>query len=216
MHGYRRSRVVALVKMSAAKAKKMMGVVRTHGNTKRVVREELVRPYEFVEGMFPSVAKVIAQTRIYKNTNTAMLTRLGLRHAGGVYIRFANSILICYTTTFPDDVVAVHELLHAASDLMGASLKALPEQEENFAYSRSVPYLLARGYNQEWIITKYMWPYYMGLCRDEIDAMPNGSKFTKQEVYDYCYDKCLALVTDAVGTPKTDEDEEDDDRFALL
>jgi hypothetical protein len=198
--------------MTAKKARALLEKIQAHFAT--VESLGLEGPREYVGSMFPATRDAIFDTRVFENTNTAFLRRVDLYGAGGVYIRKIGVVLICYSPGFPSDVVAVHELLHAASALLGSSGDN-ERQEEDFAYTKSVPYLLDAGHSVDWIIRKYMWPYYISVTRAEVAQRSDKDRFSQSDIDDLCYEKCHDLAFPQYADPDADDDEEDD-RFDFL
>jgi hypothetical protein len=162
MHSYydaiARRRAQALDRAGKSKlSKELFDRIKRHSQTKILTKEDLPEAYDYVEGLYPRCAEPISKTPIYKNENTAFFKELGLPSAGGMYIRLASAVVICYNKKFPDDVVAVHELLHAVHALLGIQSHT-ERQEEDFAYGKSIPYLIDKGHSEDWIVDEYLWP----------------------------------------------------------
>lgn len=149
-----------------AKAKesalKIVEQIKQHPETRLLVRGEIPHAWQYVEESFPSVANRVKATVVYKNDNTAFCKKVGIpQGAGGLFFIPASTLLVCHNPVFGDDVVVVHEMLHYVSQLLGGSMRN-ERLEEDFAYSKSIRYLLSRGYTEDWIVEKYLLPYYHG------------------------------------------------------
>jgi hypothetical protein len=165
--------------------------IKGHSRTRVLAREDLLGAYEYVEGRFPRCAEAVSKTPIYKNENTAFFPRIGLPSAGGMYIRPVGAVILCYAKDFSDDVVAVHELLHCVHALLG--VRVGERQEEDFAYGKSIPYLLANGYSEDWIVEKYMWPFYFG------EILSKDPKMDRKVAKDQCRETCLKIIRLGIG-----------------
>lgn len=134
--------------------------VMTHVNTSLLDIRSLPDPYHFVMEYYPQVADLIREIKIYKNDNTALWRRLGLSGAAGLYIRPLSMVLIMYSPTVPDDVVAVHELIHCANDKLHLAANDQFAQE-TMTFRASIPYL-AKKHKSDWIVKNYLYPFYSG------------------------------------------------------
>ena len=157
----RRREAEGHMRSSDAETGEKIAAIAAHPETKIIKRQDLSSPWEYVEDLFPRIAPAIARTNIFKNENTAFCKNIGIpSEAGGIFLIRASTILICWNEDrFKDDVVVCHEMLHYASQLLGGSMKSV-DAEENFAFSKSINYLISRGYTKEWIRDEYMLPYY--------------------------------------------------------
>lgn len=186
--------------------------IKAHSQTRILARDDLPGAYAYVEGLFPSCADAVSKTPIYKNDNTAFFPRIGLPSAGGMYIRPVGAVVICYAKQFSDDVVAVHELLHCVHALLG-SQAASERQEEDFAYGKSIPYLLDNGYSEKWVVEEYMWPFYFG------EAHARNPTMDPEGVEKQCRLTCTKMVKFGHGGVDRDVGKERpprEDRFGLL
>ena len=61
-------------------------------------------------------------------------------------------------------------------------------QEEDFAYGKSIPYLLDNGYSEEWIVKEYMWPFYFG------EAHARNPTMDRKGVEEQCNLTCTKMV----------------------
>jgi hypothetical protein len=137
--------------------------------------------------------------------------------------------------------VAIHELLHCAHSLLGVKD---PEERnaEDFAYGKSIPFLLSRGKTREWLVEKYMMPYYGGLFMHVLrqkalkanakkrtcsGPFPSTSpaaferpKLTKQQWEEIQAEgkemarlECGKMIDAAMGVPVALPEPDEDDRF---
>jgi hypothetical protein len=191
--------------------KEIFEQIKAHSQTRVLARGDIPEAYEYVEDLFPRCAEPLSKTLIYKNDNTAFFPRIGLPAAGGMYIRPVGAVIICYAKEFSDDVVAVHELLHCTHALLG-SKNISERQEEDFAYGKSIPYLLGKGYDEEWIVKKYLWPFYFG------EAHTRNPTRDKEAVEAECRSVCLKLIRVGVGGVDVEEEKKPSkgDRFDLI
>jgi len=161
--------------------------VMVHTQTKVLAREHLPAPYQFVMDKFPEVASIISGINMYKNDNTALWDRLGLSGAAGMYIKPLSLVLIMYSPKAPDDVVAVHELLHCAHDKLNLAEDVFAQ--ETMTFRASIPYI-AKTYDDNWIINNYLFPFYMSVyCRKS----PMDQARTEAMV------KCRQIVMEETG-----------------
>jgi len=195
-----------------------------HVDTQTLFREDLFLPYYFVEQKYPQVSKVISGITIYKNDNTALWRRLGLENAAGLYIRPLTMVLIMYSPNVPDDVVAVHELLHCAHDKM--MLGNATVAQEDMTFRASIPYLRQRKFADQWIVDNYLFPYFFSLhlsrnphlaSTNTISSTPSGAK----SVSDIARDKCWKILEEEKGHAEPlpcehDEPFPDTDRFDFI
>jgi hypothetical protein len=174
----------------------MVEEIRGHPETKEMGRDKLIGAYEYVESLFPSAAPAVSAMRVLKNENTAFCRRLGVPPgAGGLFLVDASSILVCYNQ-FPDDVVVVHEMLHFVSQVLGSRFRN-ERAEEDFAYSKSIPYLVGIGWARERIRDEYLMPYYLGLELSKIARRPPASSM--DEAREAARLTCCAIVSSELG-----------------
>lgn len=135
--------------------------IQGHPETTLITKETMPDAFQFVEDLLPGVAPTIAITKIYRNTNTAFAKKVGIpEYAGGVYFPALGSIVICWNRdNLREDCVVVHELLHYASHLMGSRMRN-EGSEEYFAYTKSIPFLISKGYSREFVAEKYLLPFF--------------------------------------------------------
>lgn len=140
---------------------KMVVDIAGHSETVIISHEDDPMAWSYVAGLFPKISEAIYGAKIYKNENLYFLKKVGYpASAAGLFVP-PGSIIIS-RSGFPIDVVVVHELLHYASKICG-SRGHNAALEEEIAYSRSVPYLLDRGYDVEWVCQHYLLPYFVGI-----------------------------------------------------
>ncbi len=168
---------------SIEKQKEYVRKIKEHPETIVITRDNLPAPWIYVEEMFPRIASSIADMIVYKNENTAFYKKIDVpAGVGGLFFIRASSILICWTKEkFTDDVIACHELLHYAGQLLNGGPMGTEAIEESFAYSKSVKYLNLHGYSDQWIIDEYMMPYWSGFER-RLEEKELGRALTKTEM----------------------------------
>jgi hypothetical protein len=180
---------------TVARALRMAAEIRAHPETKELGRGDLLRAYEYAEGLFPSAAPAISALRVLKNENTAFCRNIGVpRGAGGIFLIEASAILVCHNP-FPDDVVVVHEMLHFVSQVLGSRF-ANAASEEDFAYIKSIPYLTGIGWSREKIRDEYMLPYYLGL---ELAMSGGRTAEQRDEAKSLAIAKCEAILSSETG-----------------
>lgn len=192
-----------------------------HPETKLLVKENHPKAWAYVEQMFPLIAELISNTKIYKNTNTAFCDKIGVpRGAGGLFVKPASAILVCWNKDrIPDDVVIVHEMLHFSSQLLGSRM-ASEEVEEYFAYVKSIPYLISRGFDKKWIAEEYLFHYHYGKVLNET-AKKLGKEVHKLGMGDRAMAKeetirrTMGIIDDELGVKK-EQDDVNEDRFDFL
>lgn len=194
--------------------------IASHRETVVLTREDHPEAWEYVEEAFPRLAQRIRETTVYRNENTYFCKKIGIPpSAGGLFIIKASAILVCYNRKLEDDVVIVHEMLHYASQLMGSRFRH-EDEEEDFAYLRSIPYL-ARRYGRDWIAGTYLLPYYWSRERRDEEKARNRRLTPKEdsECRARALDKCKSLVDKTLGegeSPEDGEEEGEGNRFSLL
>lgn len=194
-------------KIKSTEANKVrVAEVSSHPETIVVRRQDMPAPWAYIEDMFPSIAPIISKTIVYKNENTAFCRKIGIPDGvGGLFFIGAGAILICWTKEkVKDDVVICHEMLHYASQLLGGRMQCR-EAEENFAYSKSILYLVANGYSEDWIMKEYMLPYYLGM----VLAKNRNQEQARLEAIETCRN----MISFELGRPLETCDTEEVDRF---
>jgi len=179
----------------------------SHVNTKLFKREDFPRAFFFVEEMYPEVAHVIRDLTIYKNDNTALWAEMGLTGVAGMYVVPVSMILITYSVNIPDDVVAVHELLHCAHDKL--MLAKDPMSQEDMTFRASIPYIL-QDHKPEWVARHYLLPYYYSIKEKGTVA----SRLDERDVIASCMEM-IEKESGATPTRVTDS-EPAMDRFDFL
>lgn len=187
--------------------------IREHPETRLLSRGDLLPAYEYVERAFPSTAPAVAATVVYKNENTAFCKRMGIpRGVGGMFLVDASSILVCHNP-FPDDVVVLHEMLHFVSQMLGSRFTNTP-MEEDFAYSKSVNYLVSIGWERERIRDKYMLPYYQGRELSLVGHKPSREESDK--AIEMAKSRCDKIIDEELGASRVQEASPIRSRFELL
>lgn len=203
------------LKRRAEDARKKAKQIIEHPETVVLLRDKFPEAWEYVEQSFPRLAERIRHTKVYKNENTYFCKKLGIpKEAGGLFIIKASMVLICYGK-FSDDVVIVHELLHFISQLIGSRF-VNQDHEEDFAYTNSIPYLATR-YDEEWIVNKYMLPYYWG--REQVALGRKPTLAEKESTKLIAIEKCKLLIKNSLkNNTYQDDDEEGEEmgRFSFL
>jgi len=176
-----------------------------HVNTRLMTIKDLPEPYAFVMEKFPEVADLIKDIKLYKNDNTALWKRLGLEMVAGLYIRPLSTVLIMYSPKVPDDVIAVHELLHCAHDKLHLAEDVFAN--ETMTFRASIPYI-AKRYDEAWIVENYLFPFYYGVYSKQEDV-----EFPAQAARQ----KCIQIVREELGSENSPETETSGfDRFDFL
>jgi hypothetical protein len=191
------------------------------------------RAKEYILSLFPQFADCVSSVQMFKNENTAYCKKIGCpAGVGGCYFVNENFILICWNPTVEYELVACHELLHYVSRLCGSSVSSV-EQEENFAFSKSIRFALGIGKDLTWVRDVYMKPFYSYLARQAFSStvVQNGApqqvigESHKKLAEQYALQKMNELITKEIGPgafsmpprpsrplslpPKRDEDDED-------
>jgi hypothetical protein len=183
--------------------------VGTHVGTTLLTFDDLPAPYEFVMEKFPEVADLVKGVKLYKNDNTALWARLGLSGAAGLYIRPLSVVFIMYSPKVPDDIVAVHELLHCAHDKLHLAKDVYAQ--ETMTFRASIPYI-AKRYDENWMVENYLFPFYYGVY---LNCQQNGLCIDNPK--QYARDKCRQIVREETGTAAVVEtDGGGPDRFDFL
>jgi hypothetical protein len=200
--------------------RKRLDTIKAHFATQILTKNEHPEAWEYVERLFPSLAPTIEQTKVYKNDNTAFCAKIGLpKEAGGLFFTKLGIILICWTRKFKDDVVIVHEMLHYVSALLGSRFthRGL---EEDFAYLKSVRYLLSKGYDMKFVCEEYMLPHYESL---ELSKLCNGVKPTsavRAQAKTAAVKRCYEMVANELTSEETvdilEPPEAEEDRFDFM
>lgn len=191
--------------------------IKEHPETRAYTRKDFEPAYKYVEEMFPELASAIAATVIYKNPNTYFCQNkkgVGLpKNVGGVYMIKVGAILVCHST-IPDDVIVVHEMLHFASNMLGSRLKNAAA-EEDFAFCRSIPYIVQQGASKEWIAKRYLLPYY---TNREWDLMHDRREKPNEELAkSRALEKAYLRIENPLGERIEDAPFlEDEDRFGMI
>jgi hypothetical protein len=186
---------------------KVVTEIMSHPETKVMGRTSLISAYEYVESSFPSAAPAVAAIGVMKNENTAFCRRIGVpRGAGGLFFVDASAILICYNP-FPDDIVVVHEMLHFVSQTLGSRFRNV-RSEEDFAYSKSIRYLIDKGLSREWIREEYMLPYYVGV--EQSHGIPS------EEASIAAKSKCDNIIASELGDERLGVPSRIPNRFEML
>lgn len=169
-------------------ASRMTDLVAKHEETVILSVEDLGDAWDYVCDMFPRLSDVIRSTKIYKNNNTYFMRKAGFPPGtAGVFVKSRNAIILAYCRKFSPDVIAVHELLHYASRLIG-SRQRNSLREEDLAYSKSIKYLLGKGYDEDWIVNEYLLPYFEGVEARKLKPGTRPSTVQKRKI------KEMALV----------------------
>lgn len=160
--------------------------IKAYRETTLIRREDMPDAFAFVEELLPGIAPLISETIIYRNQNTAFCKRVGIPpHAGGVYFPAIKTIVICWNRDkLREDCVVVHELLHYASHVMGSRMRN-EGTEEYFAYTKSIPYLISKGYDREFIAAKYLLPHFLNHRMKEVlkeRGMKSSAELKKTEI----------------------------------
>lgn len=180
-----------------AEARKKAEEIAAHPETKIITKADIPAPWEYIENLYPRISSAIAQTKIFKNENTAFCKNVGIPpEAGGVFLVQACTIVICWTNDkFKDDVVICHEMLHYTSQLLGGHMVSRAF-EEDFAYGKSVKYLTDHGYSKQWICEEYMLPYYwsMDISRSQRRLRRQLNSIEKEEARQRAMIKCNDII----------------------
>jgi hypothetical protein len=191
---------------------KVMGDLRVHPETTILRYDDLPECYDYVARFFPIARNVLIATDIYKNENTYVFAKLGLRGVGGFYVRPVSAVVLCYSPNFPDEVTVVHELLHCVRSIVGTCTNSRVI-EETFAYSYSIPYLVKEGFSEEWIARTYLWPFGEGYVRFQNP----GATF--DEIEELTLGWCQQIIAQGQKVnvdPAGEEDDEDVGRWGLI
>lgn len=195
-------------------------LIKAHDETKFLGRKDFEPAFKYIEDMYPDLAPAVAATTIYKNTNTWFcFKKLGLpRNIGGVYMIRIRAILICHSN-IPDDVVVVHEMLHFVSHMLG-SQQTSTASEEDFAFGRSIPYILQQGASKEWIAKRYLLPYYTSYEADKLrDAKGQITKENIKKAEALALERAYMLIETPLGEPIENVDKivpTEEDRFGMI
>lgn len=188
--------------------------VANHVGTTTLSIEHLPKPYAFVMERYPEVADIIAKIKILKNDNTALWKRWDLSGAAGLYIRPFSLVFIMYSPKAPDDVVAVHELLHCAHDKLLLAKETIAQ--ENMTFRVSIPYL-KRTYDDKWIVDNYMFPFYYSLARPSFEEKTAAVQMMLLNIEEETRQKCLRIIAEEMGTAHSSSQETSaPDRFDFL
>jgi len=153
----------------------------SHRDTKRLPSSDFEKVWLYLDELFPDYKELIRKTEIYKNSNCAMACKIGLDGVAGLYMPQFNSVFVMYSKFFSEDEIVLHEMLHFLSKAFGSSMVAA-SSEEIFAYKKSVDYLRRNGRSEEFIVERYLMPFFMEMelrkgkpynaaCRDaEVEA----------------------------------------------
>ncbi len=205
----------------AKKSAEVLGKIQQHFDTKRLGRDSYPDAWEYVENYFVALAPKIRNTIVYKNDNTAFCAKINVpKEAGGLFFIKTGAILICYTRGFKDDVVIVHEMLHYCSQLLGSRFRNR-NIEEDFAYLKSIRYLLSKGYDEKFIQEKYMLPHYFTFEMSKISTGKPLSGTERAECRERAIQKVKALYDQELLDPmdlggEPPEDDDDLDRFDFI
>lgn len=176
--------------------------IASHRETRTISRKDMPEPWAYIENKFPRLANVLSKTTIYKNANTAFCKKLGIPpDAGGVFVPAVSAVLVCYARKIPDEAVVVHEMLHYCSQLMGSRF-VNADEEEDFAYLESIPYLAQRGYGRHWIAESYLLPYYTSREVEKHRLANGGKALSRSELRSAKADAlayCKSLVSRTLG-----------------
>ena len=170
--------------------------------------------------MFPRLKNRISETKVYRNENTYFCKKLGIpKQAGGLFLIKASTIVVCYNNKHDDDIVIVHELLHYSSQLMGSRFRN-EDQEEDFAYLNSIPYMV-RKYDKKWIVENYLLAYYWSREQREMLKGKEVKKLTSSEkraAREKALCKCNSLFDGMLTGFLPPEDREDEElgRFSFI
>lgn len=207
-----RSREWSSSKDYTAELERLCNEISEHVGTSVLLMDQLPEPYSFVMERYPEVASIIAKIKILKNDNTALWKRLGLSGAAGMYIRPLSLVLIMYSPKAPDDVVAVHELLHCAHDKMLMGKTALAQ--EDMTFRASIPYL-KKTHEDDWIIDNYMLPFYHSV---ELASRQHGFSVDQNgTAKESARRHCLRIITEESGkAPQPQAETYAPDRFDFL
>jgi len=166
-----------------------------------------IRAKEYVLSLFPQFAEAVDCVKMYKNENTAFCAKIGCSSGvGGCYFVKENFILICWNPLVEYELVACHELLHYVSRLCGSSVSSV-EQEEDFAFSKSIRFALGIGKDLTWVRDVYMRPFYMHwadrlfsatVVNKDVAHHVMGST-TKKLAHDHAFQKMMTLIAKEIG-----------------
>ena len=134
--------------------------MKTHPQTQAFKYPEFKEVYDFISGLYPLLKTAIEAITIYKNPNKGYCKKdLKIPASAGGAFFIQHKVIIITKSHIPDELIACHEMLHYASRLMGCSFNSY-HYEEEFALGKSIPYILSKGYGEEWIVKWYLAPYY--------------------------------------------------------
>ncbi len=209
----------------AKKSAEVLDRIKKHFDTTLLGRETYPEAWQYVENLFPGISDKIRNTKVYKNENTAFCSKIGLpKEAGGLFFIKTSAILICWTRSFKDDVVIVHEMLHYCSQLLGSRFQNRLV-EEDFAYLKSIRYLLSKGYDEKFIQEKYMLPHYFTHEMSKASQASGGGRLTpaqRAECRDLALGRVKSLYDQELADPYMPtvvpeaEDDEELDRFDFI
>jgi hypothetical protein len=204
------------LRSDAKKSAEALAKIKKHFDTQPLGRESYPEAWGYVESLFPSLSEKIRNTKVYKNENTAFCASIGVpKEAGGLFFIKTGAILICWTRSFKDDVVIVHEMLHYCSQLLGSRF-GNRNIEEDFAYLKSIRYLLSKGYDEKFIQEQYMLPHY--LTNEYADLGHKPSLAERDECRERALARIKALYDQELNPPPPEAEEEEDDldRFDFI
>ena len=195
---------------------KILHEVQFHPESHSLSREAFQKTFEYVEKLYPKTAPCIAAAKVYKNTNTAFCRKIGIpKAAGGAFLIRASAILICYSRNHtPDDVILVHELLHFASQLMGSDFIS-EAAEEDFAYRKSIPYLKANDYDDDWIRKTFLMPYYLGKAFSETTWAGQNYQVEEDAIRRRVESECQLMIDEEM-LPKESPKKISNNRFDFI
>lgn len=186
-----------------------------HRETVKLSKDDFKGAFDYVQNLFPRIAPVLESTSIYKNENTYFAKITGIpKGVAGFFMKPTSTIIILYNP-FPHDIVVVHEMLHYCSQLMGSRMRST-EMEEDFAYIKSIPYIRSRGFDDEWIVKKYLISHYKGLEMGELAHGGKLSKAMKDEADRLALERCKTILKADLGEMiPHEEPRENNSRFDI-
>jgi hypothetical protein len=187
----------------------IVGAFVSHRDTMRLPVIGFRKVFDYLKDLFPDNKELIENVVIYKNSNIAFSSKMGLEGVAGLYLPSLNSVFILYSKNFTDDEVLVHEVLHYLSKAFGSSMIAA-SAEEVFAYKKSVEYLRKNGRSEEFIIGKYLLPFFLEM------EMKKGKSYNRAEEDARREAKCLLSEEFLLENRKEEADSDDTSRFEDL
>ena len=150
-------------------------------STRSISYTEYKKAYDYVDKRFPNLN--IKDVVIYLYDRNNIFGILSKKGSCGFYSVILDTIFVANRgedSPISIDETIVHELLHYVS-FHDNSDKMNALYEEYFSYANSLEYFTNKGWSDEDLVSKYLFPFFKTICSKKV-AMDKAKHFLKEHI----------------------------------